>query len=145
MEQLLVLSWRSHPARERPLPFAVAIAALCCTTLAALWYTGSMLVALAMLFAVWLSTYEFFVPTDYRVDSEGVTMRRPAGVVRHRSWPTIRRVVRERNGLLVSPFRRRRTFLDERRGLYLRFTHNANEVNSLVNAFLVARNPQALD
>ena len=70
------------------------------------------------------------------IDRDGVTQSRP-GVRKRHPWSRVRRVVRERRGLLLSPFESRR-WLEERRGIYLRFVGNEAAVRDAVAAHVAA-------
>ncbi len=78
----------------------------------------------AAILAVSLSP--FFTPTAYRLDDEGVVVKRPFYSVT-RAWPNIRRVTVDRNGIFLSPFRKR-TRMENFRGLFLMARDNAEEV-----------------
>jgi hypothetical protein len=143
VQNFLVLSWRSHPARQQPWRFTAGVGALVVVGLASLAFSGSTLVAATMVMVTWLSVHEFFVATEYRIDERGVTVLRPGRRHSHQSWQRVRRVVRERRGLLLSPHARANRWLDTRRGTYLRYAGNDEIVQSLVNCYLAAKNPEA--
>jgi len=73
-----------------------------------------------------ITVREWFLPTHYTMDDEGVT-RRFLFVTRRKPWDEIRRASPDRRGVLLSPFpfpSRLETF----RGIYLRFSGNRDEV-----------------
>ena len=85
-----ILTWRVHPALERPLAagFAVAVIAAIAWLAADLmqhpgWAAFAALVLLAAL-------HRFFLPSEYRLDDEGVTLRQPWRT-QHYRWSQIRR------------------------------------------------------
>ena len=68
---------------------------------------------------LFLSLEGFYFPTRYELDERGVTMIR--GVSRsERTWDSVRRVVEDRAGLTLSPYRGRR-FMEPFRAVRLLF------------------------
>ncbi|MFA5505449.1 MAG: hypothetical protein WC314_09340 [Vulcanimicrobiota bacterium] len=105
-----------HPAKERPgiaafLAFALGILAQ------ALWQWLPAAPALVLWFALVLSLRDFFLPSTYRLNEEGLTVGRVLGS-RYYPWSRFRAFVSDRNGLFLSPYRSRRA-TENQRGVFL--------------------------
>ena len=105
-----------HPAARRP-RLAALVASLLGLLSAGLFGLLPPLTALVLSLGMWGSLAAFFLPTAYGVEEEALVVRR--GLIRQRyPWTRFRRLVRDRNGLLLSPFARAHG-LESFRGLFL--------------------------
>ena len=95
-----------HPAKDRP-KTAAALAFGLGILLQMLWQWLSPVPALVIWLALVLSLRDFYLPSTYNFDSEGLTIKRLLGV-KHYSWERFRAFVSDRNGLFLSPYRTRR-------------------------------------
>jgi len=68
----------------------------------------------------------FFVITRYRLDGEGISMKRYVTTMKKR-WEELRSYYPDKNGVLVSPFAKP-SRLENFRGVYLRFRGNREKV-----------------
>lgn len=105
-----------HPAKERPkvaacLAFALGI------LLQILWQWLSPVPALVLWVALVLSLRDFYLPSTYRMTDEGLTVQRLLGTKSY-SWDRFRAYVKDRNGVFLSPYRKRRAS-ENQRGLFL--------------------------
>lgn len=105
-----------HPAKERPktaafLAFALGI------VLQTLWQWLPAASALVLWLALVLSLRDFFLPSTYRLNEEGLTVGRALGTRRY-PWSRFRAFVSDRNGLFLSPYRTRRA-TENQRGVFL--------------------------
>jgi hypothetical protein len=97
------LEWRFNPWRERPLTSALA-SLFTLGSIGLLAVLGVKPLGYAALgAALAFSLGPLLLPSRCRVDDEGVAHRRVLGWERRR-WSDIRRAVRVRGGLLLSPF-----------------------------------------
>ena len=106
-----------HPAKDRPktaafLAFGLGI------LLQALWQWTSPPVALALWSALVLSLRDFFLPTTYLFQAEGLTVNGPLKIGKAYPWRRFRSYVKDRNGLFLSPYRRKRSS-ENHRGVFL--------------------------
>ncbi len=111
------LEWQFNPWRERPTAAAIGLACVG-GTVALSWNLGLAPlhhVVLALLMFTMLGA--LIVPVRCRIDDQGVARGGAIGWERRR-WEDIRRAVRVRGGLLVSPFSEPRR-LDAFRALLL--------------------------
>lgn len=99
------LTWTVHPARRRP---GTAIAVLVLVSLIAVLagtaigpgYEWTTWLFLLLLLA---SISQFFLPTTYTLDDEGIAVRHGL-TTRRRAWKDIRRVELGKTTALLSPF-----------------------------------------
>ena len=111
-----LLSWRVHPAAQRPGRAALVGIIIVGLTLGSAWYAGVAMGVLALLLLAG-SLWPFFVPTTYRLTSWGVEQHRwPSR--QQRPWSAFRRFQVDRRGVLLSPFPHP-SRLDPFRGMYL--------------------------
>ena len=128
------LTWRVHPARERPLAACAAIGVIAAMG----WLAADLMqhagwgffAAIVLLVAL----QRFFLPSEYRVDAEGITARLPWRTQRCR-WVAVRRFEHgERGGFLSS--RARASALDAFRGMPLLFDRHPEEVVACIRRHL---------
>ena len=101
MNDRAVIRWRSHPARERPraaVAVCVVIVALAGLSAELMGHFGWGVFA-ALSLATML--HRFFLPTEYRIDADGVAAR-SAFASRHLRWGEIRRFAHDERGGVVS-------------------------------------------
>ena len=111
------LTWRVHPAAERPLQAAlVALFILLVTLLSAVAFRERLFGLLAFAFLS-LSLTTYFLPTDYELSDTEIRVRYPFST-RREPLAKFRSVVSDRNGLLLSPAREHR-LAHELRSLFL--------------------------
>ncbi len=120
------LEWSAWPAREKPL-FALGLVLF----LLAIWFAVGYIYreAVWVLLAVILllgAVAPFFVITRYRLDEEGVSIKRYVTTMKRR-WGELRSYYPDKNGVLVSPFAKP-SRLENFRGVYLRFGGNREKV-----------------
>jgi len=122
----LPLEWSAWPAREKPL-LSLGLTVL----LIAIWvavgyiYREAVWVLLAVILLLG-AVAPFFVITRYRLDEEGVSMKRYVTTMKKR-WEELRSYYPDKNGVLVSPFAKP-SRLENFRGVYLRFGGNREKV-----------------
>jgi hypothetical protein len=125
-----VLRWRSWPlVDETPQSYLkvavfVGASALVGFAFGDLWYG---LVAAVLLAA---ASGRFFLPTRFELDATGVGVRF-CGQTRQMGWSRVGRIIVQEAGVFVSPFAKP-SRLDSFRGVFLRFTGNADEVVTFV-------------
>ena len=121
-----ILIWRVHPFRERfrAACFAVSVIAamawLAAELMQSLWWAGIAFLLLAA------SLKSFFLPSEFQIDDDGVTVRSFFKVSRL-SWPEIRRFLHDTHGGFLST-RSKDSFFDSFRGIHLLFGENREAV-----------------
>jgi hypothetical protein len=133
------LTWKSHPARERPLTAALVIIFIFLTlvTVSAIMKSGLMVFLAAGIFILSLSA--FFFPTTFTVDEKKVIIRYVFSV-KERNLSAFRKCYPERHGILLSPYLSP-SRLENFRGFYLRYgKNNKAEVDQFVKKLLEKQN-----
>lgn len=121
-----ILEWSVWPAKEKPL-LSLGLTVL----LIAIWvavgyiYREAVWVLLAVILLLG-AVAPFFVITRYRLDGEGISMKRYVTTMKKR-WEELRSYYPDKNGVLVSPFAKP-SRLENFRGVYLRFRGNREKV-----------------
>ena len=142
-EPELLLTWRVHLARQRPvaavvaLSFIVAVAYLAQAAYDALWLT-----ALGVLLMVGAAG-EFLFPTRYRLTTAGAERWTWSGR-QELAWDEVKVVYRFDDGLKLSTLARPGP-LEAHRGLYLRWGDEAEAVRRVVDERATQRRRPAED
>lgn len=113
-----LLEWKNYPARERPVTGVVLFVAVGAISIFAIAFTGMFLLGILALLLMLGAFATFLFPVKYRVTGTGVKVSTLFGDQK-REFKNFRRVVREKNGALISPFSRPHS-LDNVRGFYIR-------------------------
>ena len=129
-----ILIWRVHPFRERigAACFSIgvlgAMAWLAAELMQSLWWA-----VIAFLFLA-ATLNRFFLPSEFQIDDDGVTVRSFFKVSRLR-WLQIRRFLHDEHGGFLST-RSKRSFLDSFRGIHLLFGENREAVIDRIRRYL---------
>ena len=129
-----IFSWRVHPFRERigVACFAVgvlgAMAWLAAELMQSLWWA-----VIAFLFLV-ASLNRFFLPSEFQIDDDGVSVRSFFKVSRLR-WPQIRRFSHDEHGGFLST-RTRDSFFNSFQGIHLLFGENREAVVNRIRRYM---------
>lgn len=105
-----------HPAKDRP-KTAAALAFALGIVFQMLWQWLSPVPALVIWLALVLSVRDFYLPSTYSMDAEGLTVKRLLGARRY-PWERFRAFVNDRNGVFLSPYKKRRA-TENQRGVFL--------------------------
>ena len=111
------MEWTAHPFkadRKKSVFLVVIILLVCLLVLLTTNNIGFALIALALLV---LSMRQFFLPTGYTLNEEGVEVRF-SGATKKKRWDYFQSYYEARNGILLSPFKDR-SRLEAFRGIYL--------------------------
>jgi len=128
------LDWISHPAFEEPWRNLIVLFFLIVTALALWLGTGSINWAVLGVIALLFAVRQWFIPTHYRLDEQGVQVRVLCWR-RRKNWSAIKRASTDRNGVLLSAFAQP-SRLDAFRGMFLRFSGNREQVMAFINHHL---------
>jgi len=114
-----MIIWTAHPAARRPQDVMLVVFVIAIASYAIL--VGMQSAWLAVIAAIMLvvATAPFLMRTHYRIDGDGVALRR-GFVTRSRRWSELRRLEVGRVAALVSPYAQRR-WLDRYRGITIYF------------------------
>jgi hypothetical protein len=130
-----------HPARDRPGALVMALAVIAAFAwLAAEWMESWGWGLFAAVLMIGLLN-RFFFPSEFSIDSAGITARH--ALLRQRlRWPEIRRFVHDAHGGYVST-RARPSTLDAFRGLHLLFDRNRQAAIERIQQELARQSPRA--
>jgi len=133
-----LLSWRVHPALERPgLTLLVSLVILGVSLVAGLWMESAYWSVFALI-VLFLSLESYFLPTRYTLGAQGLQVRKPFSRV-ERPWSAFRSAWFDRSGVTLSPFGRRH-WLEPYRGVRLRYAPPGQPPGGAeVRAFLLSR------
>jgi len=126
-----VLQWRVHPARDRlaaaffALTVIAVVAMLSAALMQSLWWGG-----LAFAFQM-VTLRRFFLPSEFRLDGEGVSASNVWSKQRYR-WGEIRRFLCDGRGGFLSTCRQN-SMLDLFRGMHLLFDDDRETVIARIN------------
>ena len=122
------LTWRVFPARDKRklAVFLLVVVAF----LSIVFYTSGVFWTVFAAVILALSLSSFFTPTTYTMDDEKVTIKRPLYSITRR-WDNVRRVTVHKNGVFLSPFRKR-TRMENFRGVFLIVRDNMDDVVNFI-------------
>ena len=130
------INWRIHPfKRDWRISGGLCVVLLLVPILTTA-YVGSLALGLFFMVVMLVSLSRFFLPTEYQLDSEGVTIKSTFGT-NQRSWAQFRSCYPDKNGVLISPFAGP-SRLENFRGMYLIFEKNREEVLEFVRDHLAS-------
>ena len=128
------MEWTAHPFKADPKKsvFLVAIILLIC--LLTLLTTASIGFAIVALLLLVFSMRQFFMPTTYMLNAEGVEVRF-SGATKKKRWDYFSSYYEDRNGILLSPFKDR-SRLEAFRGIYLIVNNNKPQIVEFIKQFI---------
>jgi hypothetical protein len=135
------LIWRVHPFRERycaacsAVSVLLAMAWLAAELMQSLWWA---VIAFLLLAA---SLKSFFLPSEFQIDDDGVTVRSLFKVSRLR-WLEIRRFLHDKHGGFLST-RSKSSFFDSFRGIHLLFGENREAVIDRISRHMNSEDARA--
>jgi len=124
------IEWNSHPVREERKKAVFSILFLLILWISVYISFGIFWFLLSILL-IGGSLFPFFTVTRYRLDQEGVTVRKPFYTVK-KGWRQFRSYYPERNGVLLSPFLKP-SRLENFRGLFLLFPRQGMERERIIH------------
>ena len=128
------MEWTAHPFKADPKKsvfLVIIILLICLLTLLTTGSIGYTLVALALL---GFSMRQFFLPTIYTLNAEGVEVRF-SGTTKKKQWGYFSSYYEDGNGILLSPFKDR-SRLEAFRGIYLIANNNKPQIKEFVKHFV---------
>lgn len=128
------LTWTAHPLktdRKKSVFLVIIILLTCLLVLLTTNNAGFALIALALLI---FSMRQYFMPTTYILNAEGVEVRF-SGMNKKRPWGYFSSYYEDRNGILLSPFKEK-SRLESFRGIYLIASGNKTEIAGFVKQYI---------
>lgn len=133
-ESSTTLNWRIHPfKRDWKVSGGLCLVLLLVPILTTA-YVGSLALGIFFMVVMLVSLSRFFLPTEYQLNSDGVTIKSTFGT-QQRNWAQFRSCYPDKNGVLISPFAGP-SRLENFRGMYLIFEKNREEVLAFVRHHL---------
>lgn len=117
--------WERFPAREH-LGRTIGASAFILAFLALVYFAYGLFWTGFAGLVLFLSLHTYFIPQRYRLDREKVEVDHIIYRM-ERPWQEFRSFYPTRNGVVLSPFRRR-NFLDHFRGLHLLLPHDREQI-----------------
>lgn len=114
-----------HPAKDRP-KVAAGLAFGFGILLQTLWQWVAPPVALTLWVVLLFSLRDFFLPTNYRFEQDSLSISGPLKGHKSFPWRRFRCFVKDRNGLFLSPYRKKRTS-ENYRGVFLPLSREQRE------------------
>ncbi len=109
------ISWKVLPARDKKKFLIFFVTVFGFTIL--VFFVAGVYWALFSLVVLLASLFQFYTPTEYILDDDGITIKRPLYTMK-KDWSEFRRVVETQSGIFLSPFSRP-SRLDSFRGVHL--------------------------
>jgi len=119
------MKWTVHPAK-RNLTKTVLSAAFITLFLVFVGVFYGVFWSIFGFIVLFISLHSYFFPTSYRADDKEVTIQN-VFMTQRRMLTEFRKVYVGKNGILLSPFRRK-TFLNQFRGVFLLLPEQRDEV-----------------
>ena len=88
---------------------------------------------------LFVSLYSYFFPSNYEVDEEYVTIRNMF-ITQRRKLTEFKKVYRGKNGILLSPFKRK-TILNQFRGVFLLLPKDHSKIEEYVRGLIEKDDP----
>ena len=110
------MNWSVHPAKKNIKKTFVVLIFIVFFTFVIGFVYGIFWSILGLLI-LFFSLHSYFFPTRYEIDGEKITVKNIFGVQK-RLLNEFKKVYKGKNGILLSPFRRK-TFLNNFRGIFL--------------------------
>jgi len=130
------LSWRVHPARQRPWAAAMAVGVIAALAAAAAFTAGRWW-GPATVVVLLLALQRFFFPSQFAIDERGVTARYLFGTQRL-AWCDVRRLQTDGRGAYLST-RSRPSRMDASRGMHLQLGAEPKQVLARIRAAIGQR------
>lgn len=137
------LTWVAHPARERPIAAAltsaaVIVAGVAIGGLAEMAWVGAVAAGVLV-----LALHRFFLPAEYELDADGLTVTTVMGTQRVR-WNEVRLVAVDRRGAWVSVLPRR-SWREARRGIHILYGQRQDEILAALRGRLATSDTRVAD
>jgi len=128
------MEWTAHPFKTDPRKsvfLVIIILLICLLVLLTTENIGFTLIALTLLV---VSMRQFFLPTVYVLNAEGVEVRF-SGTSKKKRWDYFSSYYEDRNGILLSPFKDR-SRLEAFRGMYLIANNNKPQIVEFIKQYI---------
>ncbi len=127
------LTWKAHPAVERPAAAVVACVVIVAIGLAVFQATASTIWSLFAVLIMCLALHAFFFATSFRIDGNGIESVSLMGR-RRLKWAEVRRAEIGQAGAWLSPYSYR-TWREGRRGIHVLYGGRRGEIVEALRRF----------
>ena len=127
------IEWSVFPMGEKPVVGVMFWVLICFVVWMVYWNVQSILLTAALSAILLVSLSEFYLPTHYLLDSNGVQMRRWFHK-KQMDWKRVRSVSEKPAGIFLSPFPIK-SRLESFRGLFLPYRKNSAEILSTLRIY----------
>lgn len=124
------LEWTVWPTGRRPVASVAVAAVIVGISVATVLSYGNPWFGVMAFIGLFVAVASHYLPTTYSLDATGVQLQTPIGS-RSRQWETVAAAVDDDTGVFLSPASEM-TWMDRRRGIYLRCPENLDEVVDFV-------------
>lgn len=125
--------WSVHPMKEEPRKALIFWPVTLITIWAVYWNTNSMLWTVLTILVLAISLPSYYLQSTYKIDSEGIHLRRWF-YVRRFEWSRLKSIAVEKYGVFCSPFPVK-SRLENYRGIYIPYRDNRDTVLSLIRTY----------
>lgn len=115
-----------HPAKQHPIKAAI-LGVVLGIAFRALWQALEPLTAVMLVSLLLATVRDFFLETQYRFDEEEISVRGVLKASRSYPWRRFRTFIKDRNGLFLSPYSAKHQ-LDQQRGVFLPLTSEQRDL-----------------
>ncbi|UCC10965.1 MAG: hypothetical protein JSW02_06245 [candidate division WOR-3 bacterium] len=133
------MKWSIHPARKHRLKTIITGFFIVCFLVFVTVLYGTIFGLLGLLI-LFFSLYSYYFPTHYEATENAIIIKN-VFMTQRRELSEFKRVYRGKNGILLSPFRRK-TFLNHFRGVFLLLPEKRDEITAFLEERIAALQPQ---
>ena len=133
------MKWSVHPARQHRIKTIVTGIFIACFLVFVTVFYGTIFGVLGLVI-LFVSLYSYYFPTHYEVTEDALVVKN-IFMTQRRDLSEFKKVYRGKNGVLLSPFRRK-TFLNHFRGVFLLLPERRDEIIVYLEERIAAHQPQ---
>lgn len=133
------MKWSVHPAKQHRIKTAVTLAFIILFLVFVTVFYGTIFGLLGLLI-LFFSLHSYYFPTHYEVTADTVIVKN-IFLTQRRDLSEFKQVYRGKNGILLSPFRRK-TFLNHFRGVFLLLPEQRDEIIAFLEERIAPRHPE---
>lgn len=127
------MKWSVHPAKDNYMKTILSLVFIIGFLVFVSIFYGVFWSLLGFIILI-VSLYSYFFPSHYEVDHEYVRIRN-IFLTQRRRLTEFKKVYRGKNGILLSPFKRK-TFLNQFRGVFLLLSREQQEIEDYVRGLV---------
>ena len=133
------MRWSVHPARQHRIKTIVTGVFIACFLVFVTVFYGTVFGLLGLLI-LFFSLHSYYFPTHYEATDDTIIVKN-IFLTQRRDLTEFKRVYHGKNGILLSPFRKK-TFLNHFRGVFLLLPEQRDEIIAFLEERIAAHQPQ---